>query len=61
MELKQERGNLQYSATSLLIVPYGIETDFSVLVKPPRAILLIVPYGIETYQSYCIYAEAKDF
>ena len=32
----------------LLIVPYGIETEWTEGRRPKAALLLIVPYGIET-------------
>ena len=49
MELK--RCNLQHinTAKSLLIVPYGIETDDDSDRLYENVVLLIVPYGIETF------------
>ena len=47
MELKQNVERLVKLVEGLLIVPYGIETIFCVLLKETLR-LLIVPYGIET-------------
>ena len=37
--------------SSLLIVPYGIETGMNFEWMPVPDYLLIVPYGIETYAA----------
>ena len=47
MELKRFYEVMDYPFVSLLIVPYGIETQFIAGCKQGIA-LLIVPYGIET-------------
>ena len=48
MELKRTFANLFAVVTTLLIVPYGIET-YLVSAHVTNLWLLIVPYGIETY------------
>ena len=45
---------------SLLIVPYGIETDACNL-ETRRVCLLIVPYGIETWAWHCRFYNASTF
>ena len=39
-------------ATSLLIVPYGIETMWTAESQQDVLVLLIVPYGIETLNDW---------
>ena len=48
MELKQVYKDLGGVRIDLLIVPYGIETDFDDGLLAVLLHLLIVPYGIET-------------
>ena len=48
MELKLLITVFIYQSSTLLIVPYGIET-IKTMLNIVRAFLLIVPYGIETY------------
>ena len=50
MELKRITLTAQASKVSLLIVPYGIETQRE-LQQQQMEYLLIVPYGIETYKT----------
>ena len=53
MELKLRRATYTCRQFFLLIVPYGIETDNTVLIQIHVCLLLIVPYGIETFvKSY---------
>ena len=47
MELKQKTCNLELFLRTLLIVPYGIETQQDQQHQRSH-LLLIVPYGIET-------------
>ena len=47
MELKHDTESEVAKSVTLLIVPYGIETNFYILVSN-CILLLIVPYGIET-------------
>ena len=47
MELKHKSCEYNNNNIDLLIVPYGIETESSIIFRC-RASLLIVPYGIET-------------
>ena len=47
MELKQSFARLECCLQMLLIVPYGIETDYQEGFIN-LVLLLIVPYGIET-------------
>ena len=47
MELKQSTSNSWQHRNCLLIVPYGIETNWG-MCNIPDWVLLIVPYGIET-------------
>ena len=51
MELKQCRSQNRRFSSSLLIVPYGIETELYLTACTFRTKLLIVPYGIETLLS----------
>ncbi len=48
MELKLAKILKQNTSIPLLIVPYGIETCFLLLLIMMLISLLIVPYGIET-------------
>ena len=48
MELKHSVGNALYKLNTLLIVPYGIETNRCAIFCNLVNYLLIVPYGIET-------------
>ena len=50
MELKQGINTCCVCSFTLLIVPYGIETEDGGISLPLRT-LLIVPYGIETGSS----------
>ena len=55
MELKRCRMSITSRCWKLLIVPYGIETNYGALCIEMKT-LLIVPYGIETLSartSYC--------
>ncbi len=55
MELKLRTDALRAGVRPLLIVPYGIETDFAMEAFVSCFGLLIVPYGIETrIQTGCI-------
>ena len=47
MELKHGSCRAEAGTLRLLIVPYGIETQF-LCCKIQKSALLIVPYGIET-------------
>ena len=49
MELKQAKKFMDGLCSSLLIVPYGIETELLGEKRVNQCNLLIVPYGIETY------------
>ena len=48
MELKQRSAEVYIILCLLLIVPYGIETNFGCQAVFRLRPLLIVPYGIET-------------
>ena len=48
MELKLLKPSFSAASSTLLIVPYGIETKFKLDSLGKLMILLIVPYGIET-------------
>ena len=48
MELKQMWTESGVKDEILLIVPYGIETQFHSVAIDSHFLLLIVPYGIET-------------
>ena len=61
MELKHRRHLQPADTGTLLIVPYGIETQL-----PPDAShgiypLLIVPYGIETFQFFLVLFSSLPF
>ena len=49
MELKRLTRDGRERDTTLLIVPYGIETSLPRLTSVVGNMLLIVPYGIETH------------
>ena len=48
MELKRGYVDLRDDSKKLLIVPYGIETNFKRRGIRIHSYILIVPYGIET-------------
>ena len=52
MELKLRGIDSTDLANRLLIVPYGIETNYEIALQPSAPALLIVPYGIETLLAY---------
>ena len=48
MELKLLKPSFSAASSTLLIVPYGIETNFKRRGIRIHSYILIVPYGIET-------------
>ena len=52
MELKRVTSHSTQLVSILLIVPYGIETNYLNQLKKEAAVLLIVPYGIETLRLW---------
>ena len=62
MELKRNSCSAASIYSSLLIVPYGIETRPRAACRCVRFWLLIVPYGIETTQwSYTLILIQRPF
>ena len=61
MELKPGPAAPAPAVLPLLIVPYGIETRYLVVVAYLQKFLLIVPYGIETLFDFLVFCGNQSF